>query len=57
VTDIEAAEKILRAKGMRVLYEKAITGTAGSKANFVHPKDTGGVLIELVQPAGPPPRI
>jgi methylmalonyl-CoA/ethylmalonyl-CoA epimerase len=51
VTDIEAATAALRAKGMRVLYDEAINGTAGSLANFVHPKDTGGVLIELVQPA------
>jgi methylmalonyl-CoA/ethylmalonyl-CoA epimerase len=51
VTDIEAATNALRAKGLRVLYEKAIVGTANSKANFVHPKDTGGVLIELVEPA------
>jgi methylmalonyl-CoA/ethylmalonyl-CoA epimerase len=51
VTDIEAATDALRAKGLRVLYEKAITGTANSKANFVHPKDTGGVLVELVEPA------
>jgi len=51
VTDIEAATDALRAKGLRVLYEKAIVGTANSRANFVHPKDTGGVLIELVEPA------
>jgi methylmalonyl-CoA/ethylmalonyl-CoA epimerase len=51
VTDIEAATDALRAKGLRVLYEKAVIGTANSKANFVHPKDTGGVLIELVEPA------
>jgi methylmalonyl-CoA/ethylmalonyl-CoA epimerase len=51
VTDIEAATDALRAKGLRVLYDKAIQGTANSKANFVHPKDTGGVLIELVEPA------
>jgi methylmalonyl-CoA/ethylmalonyl-CoA epimerase len=51
VTDIEAATDALRAKGLHVLYEKAVTGTANSKANFVHPKDTGGVLIELVEPA------
>ena len=51
VTDIEAATAALRAKGLRVLYDEAISGTAGSLANFVHPKDTGGVLIELVQPA------
>jgi methylmalonyl-CoA/ethylmalonyl-CoA epimerase len=51
VTDIEAATAALRAKGMRILYDETITGTAGSLANFVHPKDAGGVLIELVQPA------
>ena len=26
-------------------------GTAGSRINFVHPKDAGGVLVELVEPA------
>lgn len=51
VTDVEAAAEALRAKGLRVLYEKAVQGTANSRANFVHPKDTGGVLIELVEPA------
>lgn len=51
VTDVAAAGAALRAKGMRVLYDEAVPGTAGSLANFVHPKDTGGVLIELVQPA------
>jgi methylmalonyl-CoA/ethylmalonyl-CoA epimerase len=51
VTDIEAASDALRAKGLRVLYEKARPGTAHSLTNFVHPKDTGGVLIELVEPA------
>jgi methylmalonyl-CoA/ethylmalonyl-CoA epimerase len=28
-----------------------VPGTANSRANFVHPKDAGGVLIELVEPA------
>jgi methylmalonyl-CoA/ethylmalonyl-CoA epimerase len=51
VTDVAAATDALRAKGLRVLYEEAIVGTANSRANFVHPKDTGGVLIELVEPA------
>jgi len=51
VTDIEAAADALRAMGLRVLYEKAKRGTADSLTNFVHPKDTGGVLIELVEPA------
>ena len=50
VVDVEAVAAHLRAQGVRVLYETAKTGTAGSKVNFVHPKDAGGVLIELVQP-------
>ena len=29
-------------------------GTADSRINFVHPKDAGGVLVELVEPAGEP---
>ena len=52
VTDVEAAAEALRAKGLRLLYEHARRGTAGSKVNFVHPKDAGGVLVELVEPAG-----
>ena len=51
VTDVEAAADALRAKGLRVLYEKARRGTANSRVNFVHPKDAGGVLVELVEPA------
>jgi methylmalonyl-CoA/ethylmalonyl-CoA epimerase len=51
VTDIEAATQALRATGIRLLYETARRGTADSKINFVHPKDAGGVLVELVEPA------
>ncbi|MGQ0841271.1 methylmalonyl-CoA epimerase [Actinokineospora sp.] len=51
VTDVEAAADALRAKGMRVLYDKPQRGTANSRINFVHPKDVGGVLVELVEPA------
>ncbi|NIH87530.1 methylmalonyl-CoA epimerase [Amycolatopsis granulosa] len=51
VTDVEAAAEALRAKGLRLLYDKARRGTANSKVNFVHPKDAGGVLVELVEPA------
>ncbi|GAA4415282.1 methylmalonyl-CoA epimerase [Actinokineospora soli] len=50
VTDVEAAAESLRAAGLRLLYDKAKRGTAGSKVNFVHPKDAGGVLLELVEP-------
>jgi methylmalonyl-CoA/ethylmalonyl-CoA epimerase len=51
VADVEATSEALRARGLRLLYEKARRGTAGSLINFVHPKDAGGVLVELVQPA------
>ncbi len=51
VTDIDAAVKALRDKNIRVLYDEPANGTAGSRVNFVHPKDAGGVLIELVEPA------
>lgn len=51
VEDIDHATSVLRKKGLRLLYDASRTGTAGSRINFVHPKDTGGVLIELVQAA------
>ncbi|MFC4146987.1 methylmalonyl-CoA epimerase [Micromonospora mangrovi] len=51
VADIDAACKALRDRGVRVLYETPKRGTAGSRVNFVHPKDAGGVLVELVEPA------
>jgi methylmalonyl-CoA/ethylmalonyl-CoA epimerase len=51
VTDVAAACDALRAKGLRVLFEEPKRGTADSRVNFVHPKDAGGVLVELVQPA------
>ncbi|SDY65798.1 methylmalonyl-CoA epimerase [Micromonospora pattaloongensis] len=51
VTDVDAACAALRERGMRLLYETPRRGTAGSRINFVHPKDAGGVLVELVEPA------
>jgi methylmalonyl-CoA/ethylmalonyl-CoA epimerase len=49
VADVEAASAALRARGLRLLYEEPRRGTAGSRINFVHPKDAGGVLVELVE--------
>ncbi|MFI1989494.1 methylmalonyl-CoA epimerase [Actinoplanes sp. NPDC020271] len=56
VADVEAAAATLRSRGMRLLYDAPKRGTAGSRINFVHPKDAGGVLVELVEPAGGVPR-
>jgi len=50
VADVEAAAAALRERGVRLLYESPRRGTGGSRINFVHPKDTGGVLVELVEP-------
>ncbi|TNC42514.1 methylmalonyl-CoA epimerase [Mumia zhuanghuii] len=51
VTDIEVVAQTLRDRGMRLLYDEPRRGTSDSRVNFVHPKDAGGVLVELVEPA------
>ena len=51
VDDVEAVSATLRERGLRLLYDVPKRGTADSRVNFVHPKDAGGVLVELVQPA------
>jgi methylmalonyl-CoA/ethylmalonyl-CoA epimerase len=51
VDDVAAASAVLRERGLRLLYDEPRRGTAGSRVNFVHPKDAGGVLVEIVQPA------
>jgi len=50
VTDVEAVAQVLRDRGLRLLYDAPRRGTANSRVNFVHPKDAGGVLVELVEP-------
>lgn len=49
VPDVRVASDRLRARGLRLLYDEPRRGTAGSIINFVHPKDAGGVLLEIVQ--------
>ncbi len=51
VTDLEAVAAILRERGMRLLYDEPRRGTSNSRVNFIHPKDAGGILVELVEPA------
>ena len=50
VADVEEAARVFRSRGVRVLYDEPRRGTAGSRINFLHPKDCGGVLVELVEP-------
>ena len=54
VEDVDAVTATLRERGLRLLYDEPRRGTAGSRVNFVHPKDAGGVLVELVEPAARP---
>lgn len=51
VHDIAAVSAQLRSTGVDLLYDSPRLGTRGSQINFVHPRDAGGVLTELVQPA------
>ncbi len=51
VADIDAVSATLRERGLRLLFEAPRIGTANSRMNFIHPKDAGGVLVELVEPA------
>jgi methylmalonyl-CoA/ethylmalonyl-CoA epimerase len=52
VADVEQVSAALRERGLRLLYDTPRRGTGGSRINFVHPKDAGGVLVELVEPPG-----
>ncbi|MEA2331352.1 MAG: methylmalonyl-CoA/ethylmalonyl-CoA epimerase [Thermoleophilaceae bacterium] len=49
--DIEAALEAARVAGLALIDERPRTGIRGSRVAFVHPKSTGGVLTELVEPA------
>jgi methylmalonyl-CoA/ethylmalonyl-CoA epimerase len=51
VADIDAACATLRERGVTLLYDAPKTGTGGSRINFAHPKSTGGILLEIVEPA------
>ncbi len=50
VENIDEACAALRERGLRLIYEQPRRGTAGSRINFVHPKDAGGILVEIVEP-------
>ncbi len=50
VEGIEEALATLKALGVPLIDETPRSGARGHKVAFVHPKATGGVLIELVEP-------
>lgn len=50
VKDIRATLKALKEKGIQLINEEPKLGAHGCLVAFVHPKSTGGVLLELSQP-------
>ncbi len=51
VTDINDAMALISNAGLRLIYPEPRIGTSNSKINFIHPKDAGGILVELVERA------
>lgn len=51
VDDIDAVLASLSAAGVRLIDERPRIGIRGSRVAFLHPKATGGVLTEIVEPA------
>ncbi len=49
VADIEAALEELKEKGIQLIDQKPRIGAGGAKIAFLHPKATGGVLVELCE--------
>ena len=49
--DIDSALKAVRESGLRLIDEEPRRGIRNSRVAFLHPKSTGGVLTELVEPA------
>lgn len=53
VSDLKGTLAKMKAAGARLIDEEPRPGAHGREIAFVHPKATGGVLIELSQPAQP----
>lgn len=51
VANLEEALTELKAKGVRLIDEKPRAGAGGARIAFIHPKATGGVLVELCERA------
>jgi methylmalonyl-CoA/ethylmalonyl-CoA epimerase len=49
--DIDSALQAIRESGLRLIDEEPRRGIRNSRVAFLHPKSTGGVLTELVEPA------
>ncbi len=56
VPDLAAAVERLKKDGVRLISEEMKIGAGGHRFVFVHPSSAGGVLLELVEDGGRPPR-
>jgi len=54
VCDLSGALERLRARGVEIVGEAPRIGAGGRKVAFIHPKSSGGVLVELVAASGSP---
>jgi len=52
VDDIDAALKSIAAAGIQLIDSEPRVGIRDSRVAFLHPRSTGGVLTEIVEPAG-----
>ncbi|MBX3023249.1 MAG: methylmalonyl-CoA epimerase [Bdellovibrionales bacterium] len=52
VNDIRAVMKALKAQGVQLINEEPKLGAHDCEVAFIHPKSTGGILLELSQPRG-----
>lgn len=52
VDDIDATLKRLAAAGLELIDSEARVGIRESRVAFLHPRSTGGVLTEIVEPSG-----
>lgn len=52
VEDIDATLEQLAAAGIELIDAEPRTGIRGSRVAFLHPRSTGAVLTEIVEPAG-----
>lgn len=52
VDDIDAALEKIAAAGVQLIDSEPRVGIRDSRVAFLHPRSTGGVLTEIVEPAG-----
>ena len=48
--ELDALCQTLRTEGFQLIYEQPRPGAHGMRVNFIHPKTSGGILIEVMEP-------